>query len=473
MVVYRNNDSRCHGSAVFRRPVLGCVRAQVSGDRDLWHPLRFLLATVLVTSATRAAEPNPYDALQQSFGKYLDPADALAWPAKVNAVAQDEFHFWRGTRDLFYTWAGKNCADWLADKSAYSVSHGDLHLGNIGSFAAGPELGKVAYGLVDFDDSARLPIQLELLQGLVTFELIARDNGISLSDDQRRALRDTLLNTYSRSLKSPPADLGLAKLVKDRTDRPYEVDLKRFTQGERFRTTIEKDGQVTDRLTRLPKSEWPAIARGLAEAVQHDARLSKLLHAYDATDFQSMILDVAKRTRVDSSGSQGLVKLLVLMQKPFRQMGFDGIIYLKQQVPAAAERAGIVPAVEGSPGRRCARDLDALTHGQSLVASWCDIGDKSYWVSIKEPWSDEPDGKKIKSFKALIEAAEIWSRTSADSHRRDASRLIRVLTPACLDDVRTKADACLAWNRQTFEAFSADERTAADQDRWKRSISPN
>src|SRR5690606_17738103 len=112
------------------------------------------------------SEPTPYQRLEQAYAPYLDPRDPLAWPMKVSSLTADPYKFWRGSKDLYYAWARTACADWLADQASYGVTHGDLHLGNIGTYASG--WGTVSFGMVDFDDSAHLPVQLELLQGMIT-----------------------------------------------------------------------------------------------------------------------------------------------------------------------------------------------------------------------------------------------------------------------------------------------------------------
>ena len=42
----------------------------------------------------------------------------------------------------------------------YLLTHGDLHLGNIGSYPQAGALGATAFGPVDFDETARLPFQV-------------------------------------------------------------------------------------------------------------------------------------------------------------------------------------------------------------------------------------------------------------------------------------------------------------------------
>lgn len=398
----------------------------------------------------------------RSFGTYLNPADDLAWPVKVRAIDKDEYHFWRGTRDLFYRWCLDNCRDWPRERSNTVVSHGDLHLGNMGSYAAAGGWGRLAYGLVDFDESARLPFQFDLLQGIITFDLIARENGIELAPADREALHSTLFSTYADQLGKPTTNPGLAAMLKARDDVPYAEEVDQFTENGHFKRVIEKKGDISDILRPVDRATRNGMAGALAEAVQHDARLAALLKPYDTVDFEDCILDVAERTRVDSSGSQGLSKILVLLREPFRDQPGNGLIYLKQQIPAAAERAELVPAVPGPPGRRYVHDLDLLTHGQSLAASWCDLAGKSYWVSIKEPWSNEPKSTKIKNVAGLLKAAKVWATVVADGHAPFANVIRPKLTAALRQTIVDRATAYLAWEADAYRQFHNDDRVAAD-----------
>src|SRR6185295_9490363 len=58
--------------------------------------------------------------------------------------------------------------------------------------------------------------------------------------------------------------------------------------------------------------------------------------------FRKSVLDVARWTRVDSGGSQGVYKFLVLVDRPFADGDAPMIFQFKQQPEPAAARAGLV-----------------------------------------------------------------------------------------------------------------------------------
>src|SRR5205814_6023112 len=119
----------------------------------------------------------------------------------VWALSADESNFWRGSRDLYFAWCGEHAKDWLEDKGAYLLNHGDLHPGNIGKYATEGKLGETAPGMVDFDETARLPFQIELLQGLISLRLVARENEIDLSG-RREELARAMYDGYRKAVAS-------------------------------------------------------------------------------------------------------------------------------------------------------------------------------------------------------------------------------------------------------------------------------
>jgi uncharacterized protein (DUF2252 family) len=199
------------------------------------------LLVLLLVVCTRAQEQpaKAFDHIEQAYAPYMDPADPLAFPMKVKALATDPYKFWRGSKDLFFRWAIADCQDWLTDTSAYQPTHGDLHVGNIGSYASEEGWGKLAFGMVDFDDSARLPFQFELLQGLITLELMAENARIQLSPEQREQLDQELLGVYrtvvnsrrnaTELLKDDPI---VSKFLKSKAD--YQKTLDGYVKDGRF-----------------------------------------------------------------------------------------------------------------------------------------------------------------------------------------------------------------------------------------------
>jgi len=180
-----------------------------------------LLPLLLLAPLTlRAADPPPstpraFDQLYNAYGPYVDPNDPLAFAAKVRALSIDRYNFWRGAKDLFFIWCKNNTQNWLADKESYLRQEGDQHLGNVGTYMTGRNFGTMAFGMVDFDDSHKLPFQFELLQGIITLRLAAEARQVSLDDDQLDQLISSVLENYENAANSTK---DATDLLADRKD---------------------------------------------------------------------------------------------------------------------------------------------------------------------------------------------------------------------------------------------------------------
>lgn len=383
-----------------------------------------LLTLPLSAPAADEGHAAAYDQLLASYGPFVSQTDPTGWAMKVQSVASDPYKFWRGTKDLFFRWSIDTCSDWYADRASYVPSHGDLHLGNIGAYFAG-DWGNLAFGMVDFDDGAELPYQLELLSGVITLELIAQTNGIALDDSSRAVLTRSLIDEYMRSIQSDQnATQRLAehpavtKLLR-KAGREYAPSLREFTEGQRIVKVIRTGkGEVKDLF--LPANDRKRdIARALNEARLRDDGMLRSTRYRTVQQWEGAIKWVALRTRLGSSGSQGLEKIFVLVERPFPGRDHDGVFYFKQQIAPAAERAGAIPSdwTTRSPGERTVHLMRQMTDPVPAICSWADIAGKSYWISLREPWSDELEFDNIKTYEQLLDAARLWAIVAGGANR--------------------------------------------------------
>lgn len=418
----------------------------------------------------RAQPPAAYDALVDRYVPYLDPTDPFGWPAKVNAIASDEYKFWRGTKDLYYAWCKRHCTDWLADPQSTVLAHGDLHPGNIGSYAASGPIGTMAFGLVDFDDAARLPFQIELLHGFITLRLMAAQHGLDVASAEQ-----TLLNHYRAALTA--SDQDATTLLASDADaiamcRPaagvdYSTAVSDILDASgRFRPVIHNaKGTVTDLLRPVDPDQLNGFAIALAEACATDPQLRVAFTDPSVAGFRKRLRGAALRTRLGSSGSQGLHKyFLWLGDAPLATAGSprDVVLYLKQQIPAAAERAGISPRGQGSPGMRVRDAMRTVVQPAPALCGAVEIAGRSYWLSLREPWSDELDDSAA-DVNALETAAGRWGTTAGAAHRAGvgpaaAGQLADRIDAALADTLRSRATSYLAQQREAFAIFKADPR---------------
>lgn len=427
------------------------------------------LLPLLILAPFAFAQSDTYSRIQSAYAPYLDAQDPLSMPMKIRSLASDEYKFWRGSKDLFFQWAKQNCQDWLTDPKLFLPNHGDLHLGNIGSYVTEDGLATLGFGMVDFDDSARLPFQFEILQGIITLDLVIRQNQIPLSPDQLNQLHDKLFESYRYAVNSQrnardllKNDPTVSQLLSKAGKKSYLEELKKFTKNDRFRPVVGKKDKITDLLDPVDPSRWDDFAHAITQAVRNDERLQKLMPDATVDSIRTSIKDIARRTRLGSSGSQGLEKYFVLLSKPFAGVDHDIILYLKQEIPTAAERSGIVPPDPRAPAQRCSQDMDKMTDPRAFINSWTTLNQKSFWVHFKEPWSDEIDFENVKSFNQLLEMAHIWGSVVGATHREEGryELILPRLTPELRQQILQRSDAYQAYQQSAFAAFKASPEVA-------------
>ncbi len=427
--------------------------------------LPIALAIALTCSCVAHAQPDAYERIRAAYAPYLNEQDPFSLPMKIASLASDEYKFWRGSKDLFFQWGKQHCQDWLKDDKAFLPNHGDLHLGNIGTYVSEDGLGTLAFGMVDFDDSARLPFEFELLQGLVTLELIARQNKIGLDAAERAQLDARLFDTYKLAVNSRRSATEMlkshsvvSKMLSKAGKKPYRDELAKFTEAGKFRRVVRKKEKITDILDPVDTTRWAAFSQAILDAARQDDRLGKLMPEASLKTIRKQMKDVVRRTRIGSSGSQGLNKYFVLLDKPFAGVDHDVILYLKQEIPTAAERSGIIPRDPRPAGERCAADMDKMTEPRAFLCSWADLEGQSYWVHFKEPWSEEIDFDDVKDFGQLKEMAEIWATVVGATHRDEGrfELILPRLTPELQSQIRARSEAYLDYQRAAFEAFKSN-----------------
>jgi uncharacterized protein (DUF2252 family) len=388
----------------------------------------------------------PLDVLREAYAPYMPAGDPLAFAMKVRAVAADRMGLWRGGKDLFFRWCKGRTGHWLGDAGAYVTQQGDQHLGNVGTYLAEGKFGTLAFGMVDFDDSHRLPFQFELLQGLISLRLAAEEADVELTDSRLTRLVETVIGEYAGAARATAGgatatellskDPAVAKLLAAGGKRKYAKELDQYTEsaGRLIGARATRRGEVKDILRPLSAARAAELGDGIAQAVARSPEAAKLFRLRTRDDFRGAVDDAALRTRVGSAGSQGLRKYFVLLDHPLADADHDVIVYLKQQIPSAAERAGLVPRDERDPGQRCAEDVAALSRPRPFFNGWCRIGRESYWVTLREPWTEELSPQDVEDFDDLLRAARVWAVAAGASH----------FAPGQADAIAARCDAKLA-----------------------------
>jgi hypothetical protein len=285
-----------------------------------------------------------------------------------------------------------------------------------------------------------------------------------------------MLEAYRTSLESDRTptqlledDKWVGALLKDVRKREYSKEVEKYVHKGQFVSVIE------DKSDRTKEVLQPAKGRGeIADAIE-----TALTKTPDGADLfktagvsKKSVLDVARRTQLESAGSEGLHKYLVLLANKSGS-GKRLILYLKQQIPTSAERVGIIPTDSRPPGQRAAEDAHDLSRPPGYFNSWCSLGGGSYRLTIKEPWSETLDGKDVDTFEDLKHFARIWGTVAGSLHRQGGEVVAGIkshMNPNLQTMLRDRAGAYAALVGEQFRAFTSDPRTREQAGRAAASL---
>ncbi|MBC8108504.1 MAG: DUF2252 family protein [Anaerolineae bacterium] len=418
--------------------------------------LSILIAAFCCASARGQAV---YDTLDRSWSPYLSKDDPAAFAMKIRAVSATPRSYWGGAKDLFFIWAKRECADWFVNPAHQTICHADVHAGNIGTYASG--FGQLSIGLVDFDDAVKLPVEIDLLQAFVSLRLAAMQNQIELSDASAMQLCELVVDTYNVAAKSSATatDLlsdepSIAMLLKAK-DNSYAELLAGYTANNQLRRAVlNRKGEVKEILTPA-MDRADALAAAIAESAKRSSEFGRLLRVTDRVGIRRSIKHVAIRTRLGSAGSQGLDKVLVLMDRPLRDVDHDVILYLKQEVPTAAERADAGPRDSRPPSERVREAVAANCDPDPIINAPCDTAGRSYLLTLFEPWGAELENVPIANRADLVQRASIMGVVLGCAHR------LPIEDRHFVSQLSARSKAYLGVMLSEWESLRNDPRTTA------------
>lgn len=450
--------------------------------------LALLAAAALAAPTTKSTQEPAFDLMERLYKPLTRDGDDLGWPMKVEMAASgSELKFSTSTREVFYTWAKSTCADWLGDRKAYVACHGDLHLGNLGSYLVDVQSQQMALGLKDFDESASMPFQTDLLQAMVSLRLGVKASGWELNEATAAKAARELMASYRESMESGRTatealgnDPRLEKLMAVKGSLRDEVD--KWVGGDHFRPTLSKKGELREILRPALRGDdeqdaarftKTTLAIALSQAMGNSPSLSAVCVAQTAKQWEEVIGSAAFRTRLGSGGSQGMTKLLIHVQAGVKLAGgtSDAIFYLKQQDQSAGQRAGYAPPLDLNGAQRVTAAEGSLTSPQIGQESWCELGGKTFLVSIMNPWDDEPK-EDIKDEAQLLWAARVYGLMLGAAHRSAShgGEEIRTRLTGLEQKLVARSAAFATFNAAQFKAFKADPRVAELEARAKAAV---
>lgn len=455
--------------------------------RPLWA--KSLLAAVMMLLSFAAAtailprgslpwqSPGAFDLIRASYAPHVDLDDPVGFSAKIASMSADRYAFWDGSRVPFLEWCEAHAPDWLAEGQPRVLSPGRVGLESVGAYATNDEQGRRGHevGLIDHDDSARLPPQVDLLQALVALRLAADRNGVPVDEPRRRELTAALVDAYRRSYAAPHGSpvpregQSLRQTLLSRAASAEERMLERYVRGGRFRPEVES------RPGRPPERLFPAAQRSqeVAAALGHTLRRSHTMRrAFRPAllrDGRISVKDVARR----AGGDGGLKEYLVLLDRPLRGVDHDVIVRLRRQIPAAAERQGLWrdPRLY-TPARRAVEDATASLTPWPYVIGWCQLGDGHYQITLAEPEERRLVAADVPTFESLLDAATLLGHLLGRTHRtgQDTPSLPSSFSADSVNQLLARADQFIAHHDGLYGDFRADDRVREHVERHDRIV---
>ena len=170
---------------------------------------------------------------------------------KHELMAEDEFRFFRGT---FYRWTQlwtKHCRDLASSPPVLAV--GDLHVNSFGTWR--DKIGRLVWGIDDFDEAYRLPYTNDLVR-LATSARLAYSLG-HLKIKTKDAC-DSILEGYVGSLKAG----GRPLVLEDKNAWFTSIALSRLDDPPSFWRTLESNAPLRHAEPATPKKMWKELFPG-------------------------------------------------------------------------------------------------------------------------------------------------------------------------------------------------------------------
>ncbi len=372
--------------------------------------------------------------MMRSLNPWLSPSDPRELPMKVRSILADEFRFFRGTDDLFYAWCRIHCADWLADDAGDVLLHGDVHIGNVGTYhAEGPVGAAIHLGLIDLDETFVGPFQLDLLRAACSIRFQAALDSTLDNDAADRAVR-ALCNAYRAALRGQRTadqlaaeEPVLARLLDEARAGKLAKHGRKYSTGDNrpvFRPLIVRNDVPRELLTPIDDETRRVLVGALARywAGADGAALRARLRWKTRAELEQSVLDVAQWTKLSSSGSQGVRKYLLLLKDPLREAEGPFILHFKESPVPAAARAGLIPAEHGATRSRfVARAHARLQSPPQWLIGYTEFDGRGYLIKPKDPFSEEPDAEDFPGPDGLRRAAVVLGVLLGAAHRHAAT----------------------------------------------------
>lgn len=389
---------------------------------------------VLVTASAQAAPPDSQRPSYLTFFSNLDLEDPRQLPMKLRSLSRDAYTYFRGSAAEFYQLAGEGSPDWLADTTTWVQLHGDVHIGNVGTYQGPGQPGRdIHFGVVDLDETILGPFQLDLLRALTSVRFAAELGGSKPNDVSMRQAAKAMCQSYTKAVAGEDGEAELvlrheaaALLVRKAQKNEIHKYIGRYADLSpemRFKKARIKDGAVRDILEPVDDKQKKMVIDAVWNYLRSgtSAENRKAFRYEREKDFQSDVRDVARWTRVESSGSQGIHKYLVLLENPLRESADPLILELKEQPKPAAAVAGILKAQTGAArATDVAGGYDQLMRPAPRLVGFTQMDGRGFLVRTKDPWGEElepGDFRMHGNAEGVVKAASLLGDVVGMAHR--------------------------------------------------------
>lgn len=388
-----------------------------------------------------------YDEMLRLYGSALPDSEVSGFSMHAAQMRTDASSFWRGSQPLFFEWCKSNCPDWLADTTAYTLCHASPNLEDAERLCI----------FVNSDDSARLPAQIELLQGMIIASL-ATDREIGAGGAETNRLASEVCRAYRESLLqdgsvSSPGTAAAANVATGPTELE-RIGAERYldASGNFKSVVLGRQNKVLEFLRPSPL-DLARVQSIVSQAVSRNKSLRAICGTADPR-----VRAVRACVRHESVVTQGQLLLLVQLD------GTGQLLELRQQISAAAELAGAVPRDSRCPAQRAAEDAVSLSMSQSAPISWCQCDGVSFTAAPLDLRPPVYELRKDRWVDAL-QAGRSWAVATAATHRGDPHRaaLAALINPALESQLTVRCEQYLQAMQRDLRQFTGDSRVAGDR----------
>jgi len=352
---------------------------------------------------------------------------------KYEAMAENEFRFYRGTCHLFYE-------DLVQDQSfpdgPLTWISGDLHLENFGSYKAQNRL--VYFDLNDFDESVLAPATWELAR-LVTSIFIAFDS-LEIEREKAENMAHVYLKSYTSTLSK-----GKAFSIEPRTAKGIVKDFLNAAEKTKQSDLLKKRTVKKKRKVHLSLSDERHFKLTRPERRDLYEHIERWIEHNNDSPYNYKVKGAV--FRVAGTGSLGLKRYLILLKSKIEKNDYL-LVDMKQ-----SRSSSLLPYLS-NPQPQWESEADRIVIVQqrmqyisSSLLSTTNYKGEPYVIQELQPVKDTIKFKLIKDqYRDIYQVIDDMGLLTASSHLRSGG----IHSSATIDELVDFA-AAEGWQEQLIQ----------------------